>query len=44
MIIIWSFILLFTSSQVYSQNIKKRGLLISKEMQKEHQLGRNIAN
>ncbi|MEC8623748.1 MAG: hypothetical protein VXY34_02930, partial [Bdellovibrionota bacterium] len=42
--VLWPFILLFTSFHVYSQNMKKKGLLVSKEMQKDHKLGLNIAN
>jgi len=42
--IILSLIILFTSIHAYSQSIKKRGLLVSKEMQKDPKLGLNIAN
>ena len=42
--VLWPFILLFTSFHVCSQNMKKKGLLVSKEMQKDHRLGLNIAN
>ena len=42
--VLWPFVLLFKSFYVYSQNMMKKGLLLSKEMQKDHKLGLNIAN
>ena len=41
--IILSIILSFTIFHAYPQNMKKRGLLVSKEMQKDSKLGLNIA-
>ena len=42
--IILSLIILFTNTHVYSESLEKRGLLVSKEMQKDPKLGLNIAN